>query len=72
MRGILVAEVLAGKRRIFDAKIIPSVVFTHPEFASVGLNEKECQEQGLSVKISRFPFYGKCKSFLPSKYRRFC
>ena len=54
--GILVAEVLAGKKRIFDAKVIPSVVFTHPEFASVGLSERECQEQGLSVKISRFPF----------------
>ena len=54
--GILVAEVLAGKKRIFDAKVIPSVVFTHPEFASVGLSERECQQQGLSVKISRFPF----------------
>ena len=61
--GILVAEVLAGKRRIFDAKVVPSVVFTHPEFASVGLNEKECQEQGLSVKTSRFPFMANARAF---------
>lgn len=54
--GILVAEVLAGKNRTFDAQVIPSVVFTHPEFASVGLSQRECQEQGLSVKINRFPF----------------
>ncbi len=61
--GILVAEVLAGKKRIFDAKVIPSVVFTHPEFASVGLSERECQEQGLSVKISRFPFAANARAF---------
>ena len=61
--GILVAEVLAGKRRTFDAKVIPSVVFTHPEFASVGLSQKECQQQGLSVKISRFPFVANARAF---------
>ena len=61
--GVLVAEVLAGKKRIFDAKVIPSVVFTHPEFASVGLSESQCQEQGLSVKVSRFPFAANARAF---------
>ena len=61
--GALVAEVLAGKKRIFDAKAIPSVVFTHPEFASVGLSESQCTEQGLSVKVSRFPFSANARAF---------
>ncbi len=61
--GILVAEVLAGQNRTFDVKVIPSVVFTHPEFSSVGLNEAECKAQGLPFKVSRFPFTANARAF---------
>ena len=35
---------------------IPAVCFTDPELASVGLTEKEAEKQGLTVKVSKFPF----------------
>lgn len=54
--GILVAEVLGGKPRFYDVKVVPSVIFVDPEVASVGLTEEECREKGYKVKVGRFPF----------------
>lgn len=39
-----------------DYSTIPSCIFTTPEVASVGLTEKQAREQGIEVKIGRFPF----------------
>jgi dihydrolipoamide dehydrogenase len=55
--GVLVAEVIAGHNRAYDAKFVPAVIFTDPEIASVGLTEKECIDKGLkNLKIGKFPF----------------
>lgn len=55
--GVMVAEIIAGKNRAFDAKTVPAVIFTDPEIASVGWTEKECAERGLkNLKIGKFPF----------------
>lgn len=54
--GLLVADILAGHNRVFDAKVIPSVIFTYPEIASVGLTEEQCQQMNKTIKIGRFPF----------------
>lgn len=54
--GVLAAEVIAGKNRAFDARVIPSVIFTDPEIASVGLTQQQCEKEGPSYKISQFPF----------------
>ncbi len=55
--GVLVAEVISGKNRAFDAKVIPAVVFTDPEIASVGWTEEESKENGHNeLKIGKFPF----------------
>lgn len=55
--GVLVAEVIAGKNRVFDAKTIPAVIFTDPEIASAGLTEEQCRAKGFSdLKIGKFPF----------------
>lgn len=55
--GILVAEVLAGHNRVYDAKTIPAVVFTDPEIASAGMTELECKAKGYQdLLISKFPF----------------
>ncbi|MDW8190440.1 MAG: dihydrolipoyl dehydrogenase [Pseudobdellovibrionaceae bacterium] len=54
--GILVADVLAGKNRVYDAKCVPSVVFTDPEIASVGLTETQAKSQGYPVLVGKFPF----------------
>ncbi len=54
--GIVAAEVIAGKPTRFDFQTIPSVVFTTPELASVGLTAAEAQKQGLSGREVRFPY----------------
>lgn len=50
------AEAIAGKNVAVDYIAIPAVCFTDPELASVGLTEKEAKDQGLTVKVSKFPF----------------
>lgn len=54
--GIAVAELIAGQAGHVNYEAIPSVVYTWPEVASVGLTEEQCKEQGLAVNIGRFPF----------------
>mgnify|MGYP003575162115 CR=1 FL=1 len=53
--GIAVAEILAGQIGIVNHEVIPSVVYTMPEIASVGLTEAEAKEQGHEVRTGKFP-----------------
>ncbi len=53
--GKVAAEVIAGGEGAFDNRAIPAVVFTDPEIAWTGLTEREAQEQGIPVKVGRFP-----------------
>ncbi|MDN5925218.1 MAG: dihydrolipoyl dehydrogenase, partial [Xanthomonadales bacterium] len=50
------AEVCAGEKSHFDARVIPSVAYTDPEIAWVGLSEREAKEQGLKVGVGKFPW----------------
>ena len=52
----LAAEVAAGHRREWIARVIPSVAYTDPEIAWVGVSEREAKEQGLAVEAARFPW----------------
>lgn len=55
--GVLVAEVIAGKNRVFDAKTVPAVVFTDPEIAAAGMTEIEAKAKGFQdLLIAKFPF----------------
>ncbi|MFN8791088.1 MAG: dihydrolipoyl dehydrogenase [Bdellovibrionales bacterium] len=55
--GVLVAEVIKGHNRVYDAKTVPAVVFTDPEIASAGLMESEARAKGYKdLLISKFPF----------------
>jgi dihydrolipoamide dehydrogenase len=55
--GVLVAEVIAGENRVYDAKTVPAVIFVDPEIASAGLMESECKARGFTdLKIGKFPF----------------
>src|SRR5712671_3092157 len=54
--GVVAAEVIAGHKARMDYKSMPSVVYTSPEIATVGLAEHEVRESGRKVKIGRFPF----------------
>jgi dihydrolipoamide dehydrogenase len=53
--GIAVAENIAGLTGIVNHDVIPSVVYTMPEIAGVGLTEEQAKEQGHDVKIGKFP-----------------
>lgn len=50
------AEAISGQPSEIDYVAIPAVCFTDPELATVGLTEKEAKDQGLPVKVSKFPF----------------
>lgn len=50
------AEVIAGQKHFFDPKCIPSIAYTDPEIAWVGVTEREAKEQGLNIETSVFPW----------------
>lgn len=54
--GVMVAEIIAGHNRVYDAKTVPAVVFTDPEIASAGMMESEAKAKGFEVKTAKFPF----------------
>lgn len=53
--GTMVAEILAGQKPHIDYNLIPGVVYTWPEVASVGKTEEELKEAGVSYKTGQFP-----------------
>ena len=53
--GIAVAEYIATGIGIVNHAVIPGVVYTNPEFAGVGLTEEQAKEQGLAIKVGKFP-----------------
>ena len=54
--GVVFVERLAGEHTAVDYSLIPGVVYTHPEAASVGVTEEQLKEQGTPYKAGRFPF----------------
>ena len=54
--GIAVAEWIAGKPGHVNYETIPSVIYTHPEVAAVGLTEEQLKEKGVRYKVGKFPF----------------
>lgn len=56
--GVTLAEVLAGQANVLDHHLIPNVVYTWPEVASVGLTEAEAKKQGKAYKVGKFAFVG--------------
>ena len=54
--GVFVAEIMAGQKPHINYNLIPGVVYTWPEVASVGLTEEQLKEQGKKYKVGSFPF----------------
>jgi dihydrolipoamide dehydrogenase len=50
------AEVIAGHKAFFDARVIPGVAYTNPEVAWVGMTEEEAKKEGLAIGKSVFPW----------------
>ncbi len=53
--GIAAAEIMAGKAGHVNYKVVPGVVYTHPELAQVGLTEADAKREGIEVKVGKFP-----------------
>ncbi len=54
--GIAVAEILAGQAGHVNYEVIPNVIYTYPEVASVGRTEEELKEAGIAYNTGKFPF----------------
>jgi dihydrolipoyl dehydrogenase len=54
--GVAVAEILAGQAGHVNYDVIPNVVYTYPEIASVGKSEEELKQAGIAYNVGKFPF----------------
>jgi dihydrolipoamide dehydrogenase len=54
--GVAVAEILAGQAGHVNYDVIPSVIYTAPEVASVGRTEEELKQAGIAYRVGKFPF----------------
>ncbi|OJY31939.1 MAG: dihydrolipoyl dehydrogenase [Rhodobacterales bacterium 65-51] len=60
--GMAVAEVLAGKHGHVNYDVIPGVIYTAPEVASVGKTEEQLKAEGRAYKVGKFPFMGNARA----------
>jgi dihydrolipoamide dehydrogenase len=54
--GVAVAEIIAGQAGHVNYDVIPNVVYTYPEIASVGKSEEELKAGGVAYNVGKFPF----------------
>jgi len=54
--GVAAAEIIAGKAGHVNYGVIPNVIYTYPELASVGKTEEELKEAGIAYNVGKFPF----------------
>lgn len=54
--GVILAEILAGQAGHIDYNLVPGVVYTWPEVASVGKTEEQLKAEGVAYKAGKFPF----------------
>ena len=60
--GMALAEIMAGKAGHVNYDVIPGVVYTAPEVASVGATEEQLKEAGRAYKVGKFPFMGNARA----------
>ncbi|MBE8182896.1 MAG: dihydrolipoyl dehydrogenase, partial [Candidatus Portiera sp.] len=53
--GLMVLDIIAGKKGEVNYDVIPNVIYTSPEIAWVGMTEKEVQEKSIDYKVGAFP-----------------
>ncbi len=71
-QGIVCAENIAGDSPApLDYTAMPAATYSHPQVASFGLTEKAAKEQGLEVKVARFPFQANGKALGLGDYQGF-
>ena len=62
VQGEMVAEIVAGHRRVWDKRCIPAICFTDPEVVSAGLSPEEARNCGTEVKLGLFPFQANARA----------
>ena len=67
--GIAVAEVLAGQAGHVNYNVIPGVIYTSPEVATVGKTEEQLKDLKTSYKVGKFPFLANSRAKLIMKQR---
>ena len=65
--GKVAAEVAAGEKSAFDARVIPSVAYTDPEVAWVGVTQEQAKAEGLDVEIGSFPWAANGRSLATNR-----
>ncbi|UWX03910.1 dihydrolipoyl dehydrogenase [Pseudoxanthomonas sp. NC8] len=60
--GKLAAEVAAGEKKEWVARVIPSVAYTDPEIAWVGVTETEAKAKGLKIGVGKFPWVASARA----------
>ena len=60
--GMAVAEILSGKHGHVNYAVIPGVIYTTPEVASVGQTEEQLKAEGRAYKVGKFPFMGNARA----------
>jgi len=67
--GVALAEILAGQAGHVNYNVIPGVVYTNPEVASVGKTEEQLKEEGVSYRVGKFPYTanGRAKAMLATQ-----
>ncbi len=69
--GIIAAENISGFNKKIDYSAVPSVIYTSPEIASVGLREQQSEEKGLKIKTGIFHFRAIAKAHTISEIEGF-
>src|SRR5690606_31222955 len=54
--GDVAADLIAGQKSYVDARVIPSIAYTDPEVAWVGLTEDQARERGIAIEKGHFPW----------------
>ena len=68
--GVAVAEILAGQAGHVNYDVIPNVVYTYPEIASVGKSEEELKAAGVAYNVGKFPFTANGRAKVNQHHRR--
>src|SRR5258705_13479502 len=65
------AEAAAGHKSYFDARVIPSVAYTDPEIAWVGMTEDEARAKGIKLQKGLFPWAASGRAIANGRYEGF-
>ena len=69
--GVVAVETIAGRRTHMNYRPVPSIVYTWPEIAAIGLTEQQVKESGREYRVGRFPFSANARARTAGETRGF-